>query len=103
MSSVRHGLHTARTTADAGRYNDAILRSIIGGTSGTTLETIGAQRAEDITPNVTKYSRGKDYFFFHDRRGKFDWRALATVDVDRVTREVLPVIKLSDLIMLDYI
>lgn len=27
-------------------------------------------------------------FYFKDRRGHFDWRALSTVDVDRVMREV---------------
>jgi hypothetical protein len=27
-------------------------------------------------------------FYFKDRRGHFDWRALATVDVDHVIREV---------------
>ncbi len=33
------------------------------------------------------YSR--DFFYFKERRGHFDWRALAAVDPDRVIRDVL--------------
>ena len=29
------------------------------------------------------------YFFFRERRGHFDWRALAGVEVDKVIKEVV--------------
>jgi hypothetical protein len=53
----------------------------------------GSSKSNGWTENsskrtVTQSQRKKNTFFFRDRRGHFDWKTLAAIDVDFVTKDV---------------
>eukprot|EP01114_Cavostelium_apophysatum_P024165 TRINITY_DN9388_c0_g1_i1.p1 TRINITY_DN9388_c0_g1~~TRINITY_DN9388_c0_g1_i1.p1 ORF type:complete len:803 (-),score=228.43 TRINITY_DN9388_c0_g1_i1:49-2457(-) len=61
-------------------YTDTILRSVYGRDGTSTI------RSSSI-PSTLSHNE-LDYFFFKERRGRYDWKTLATIDVDRVAKEV---------------
>ena len=71
----------SRTMSDDSLYNDAILRS------HSARNRVDHRMPVEPEPKFISKFNG-DYFRFRDRKGHFDWRTLATIDVDRIIREV---------------
>jgi hypothetical protein len=60
--------------------------STTGRSSNTTVRVATRAPTTHINPPSKKF--GDEYFSFRDRRGRYDWRALAAIDINKIGNEV---------------